>query len=220
MSRPFRAIVFDFDGVILESVAVKGRAFRRLFPDHPEHADRLEQYHRENGGLSRHAKIEWYYRELLGTTASRGQIDRDADRFGALIADEMGCCPFVGGAREFLEAQRGVVPMFVASGTPEPELRAIVERRGLGGLFDGVYGAPTTKDTILERIRASLGAEPREILFVGDGRQDAEAAQAVGVAFVGRVSPAEPDLLGDVPVMRVRDLDELASRLQTLAGSR
>ena len=212
----WRAIVLDFDGVILESAAIKGRAFRGLFPDYPQHLDRFEQFHYDNGGLSRHLKIAWFYRELLGRPVTREAIDRLADRFGAVVAGDMRACPFVDGAVEFLERYADRVLLFVASGTPEPELRELVAARGLALRFAGVFGAPATKVEILTTIASQLGIAPEELLFVGDGRQDAEAARETRVTFVGRVATGDSDRLGDVPVARVANLFELDQYLTPL----
>lgn len=218
MPNGCRAIVFDFDGVIVESVAIKGRAFRSLFPEFPEHADRFERFHDDNAGMSRHLKIAWFYRELVGREASPGEIELQANRFGALVAHEMLRCPLVAGAAEVLERYSGRLPMFVASGTPEPELRGIVEGRGLAGHFAGVFGAPTEKARILASIATELGVPPSRLLFVGDGIQDAEAARQSGVPFIGRIRPGDRDRLGDVPIARVADLFELEQHLNRLTG--
>lgn len=215
----FDAIVFDFDGVILESVALKGRAFRSLFPEYPEHADRFERFHYENAGLPRHRKVAWFYRELVGRVAAPEEIEATAERFGRLVAREMRTCPFVPGAIEFLNRHAADAPMFVASGTPEGELQELVAARGLTGRFAGVFGAPTSKVEILTAIARRLCLAPARMLFIGDGRQDAEAAREAGVPLVGRLSPGGSDLLGDVPIARVTDLFELERQFPHLAGS-
>lgn len=212
----FRAIVFDFDGVILESVAIKARAFRDLLPERPDLQDRIEQYHLANLGMSRYDKFTWIYRELLDrplTQADMAALDR---RFGAAIATEMRRCPFVPGALEFLHAHAGREPLFVASGTPAAELRTIVDDRGLTSLFTATYGSPTSKTEALTRISSAVGGAPSELLFVGDSRQDADAAHAVGANFVARVTSS--DSFSDLPVVRVADLSELELRLPEIAA--
>src|SRR5690606_22889470 len=42
------AVIFDFDGVILESVKVKTDAFKELFSDYPEHLEAIVAYHENN----------------------------------------------------------------------------------------------------------------------------------------------------------------------------
>src|SRR3989304_1573816 len=56
-----RAIIFDFDGVIVESVDIKTKAFARLF----EHegkvvVEKVVDYHLKNGGVSRFDKFRVY----------------------------------------------------------------------------------------------------------------------------------------------------------------
>ncbi len=45
-----KALIFDFDGVIFESVDIKTRAFREIFKNHPEHLDRITRRQLSNGG--------------------------------------------------------------------------------------------------------------------------------------------------------------------------
>jgi len=207
----FRAIVFDFDGVILESVAIKARAFRDLVPGEDALQARIEQYHLENLGMSRYDKFTWIYRELLGRPLPPEEMAALDRRFGAAIRAQMRSCPFVAGALEFLLAHAGRQPLFVASGTPQAELCEIVEDRGLAALFRAIYGSPTTKTEALARISRDVGGAPEELLFIGDSRQDAEAARTTGVTFVARATPSG-DAFRDVPV-RVADLAELERRL-------
>ena len=58
-------IVFDCDGVILESVDAKTQAFARIGAEFGEEArDRLVAYHAMYGGVSRYKKFEWMFQEV------------------------------------------------------------------------------------------------------------------------------------------------------------
>ena len=63
------AVIFDFDGVIVESLDVKADAFRSLFADHPEHVDQIVRLHRENLGVSRYEKFRTIYASYPRTRA-------------------------------------------------------------------------------------------------------------------------------------------------------
>jgi phosphoglycolate phosphatase-like HAD superfamily hydrolase len=204
--------VFDFDGVVLESAAAKGAAFRALFADQPRHVDAIAAYHEDNGGMSRYEKFRWIYRELLRVPLSDEETAVLDARFGALIADTMRCCPFVPGARAFIEARAAQMPLFVASGTPERELRGIVADRGLAPFFRGVYGSPRGKTVLLRAILDETGVAAEQTLFVGDGRQDRDAARAFGVPFVARVPAGEVNRFGPGPVAVVEDLAALEAQ--------
>ena len=60
-----KAIIFDFDGVLVESNHIKTEAFKELFQDYPQHLDEIVKYHVLNGGLSRYIKIQYIYKKRL-----------------------------------------------------------------------------------------------------------------------------------------------------------
>jgi phosphoglycolate phosphatase-like HAD superfamily hydrolase len=180
-------IIFDCDGVILESVDAKLRAFGRVGADFgPEAADRLTLYHKLHLGVSRSEKFAWLYREYLGREILPQENDDLCTRFASYCLDEVSASALVPGIREVLEAWKGRIPMYVASGTPEGELQNILLRRDLAGYFDGIRGFPPNKQGLLSAILKQTGASPSSTLMVGDGSTDQYAAEAVGSLFYGR----------------------------------
>jgi len=205
-----RAVVFDFDGVILESIDVKTRAFVALFDRWPEHAEAIRRLHLENTGVSRYEKFVRIHRDIIGVSLDDEELARLGDAFGRLIRAEMLACEFVPGARELLERLAESYTLFVASGTPETEMREIVHERGLDRFFAGVYGSPASKAEILRRILTEHEFAPEEVVFVGDALSDYEGARAVGVPFVARVpAGGEPIFPADGVLLTVSDLREL-----------
>jgi HAD superfamily hydrolase (TIGR01549 family) len=121
----------------------------------------------------------------------------------------------VPGALEFLKKYSKGLRLFIASSTPEEELRHLVKSRGLQRYFNGIYGAPSKKSEITSRILKEEGVQKQEVLFVGDAAADYEEAKKAGVQFVGRV-----DNLADSPfpsgVKTIRDLKELSALVERL----
>ena len=108
------AVLFDFDGVILESAEIKTRAFADLYADHPELVERIVAHHLEHVGLSRYAKFEWISRNLLGRELS-AEESRRLDRQFTMEA---------GGGYSRLGLLRGHGGLGVRCGGPSPGLRA------------------------------------------------------------------------------------------------
>jgi phosphoglycolate phosphatase-like HAD superfamily hydrolase len=185
-----RVVVFDFDGVILESGDIKTEAFVELFAEHREHLGAIRAHHLGNLGVSRFKKFEWIYANLLRlpfTDATRSEL---GDKFSALVFKKVCEAPFVPGAREALEAIAATkVPMIVASGTPQEELDRIVDVRGLRSFFAEVYGTPNEKADVLRKVMARYECSPTDVLFIGDGTSDHDAARAAGVKFLARRTP-------------------------------
>jgi phosphoglycolate phosphatase-like HAD superfamily hydrolase len=181
-----KAIIFDFDGVILESGNIKTEAFLELFSAYPQHRAAILNYHLANLGLSRFDKFDWIYRELLGQPLGEVERTQLGDSFSAIVLDKVLNCPFVPGALETLQALCGRIPMFIASGTPQAELDLIVERRGLAQYFDRVWGSPSKKGQIIEQVLERQNLPSEQVLFIGDGSSDYEAATQSGLLFIAR----------------------------------
>jgi HAD superfamily hydrolase (TIGR01549 family) len=209
------ALILDFDGVILESVGVKTRAFHELFSFRPDRVDEIVDYHRRNTGVSRFDKFRYIYREILKEPLSDARFDWLSDRYADLVVEGVVASPFVPGAEEFLESYSARFPLFVVSASPQEELESIIRRRGLSGYFRKVYGAPARKEEAIRQILAMTGSSPGETLFIGDALNDLNAARAAGVRFIGRQPPEEPARFRGVAGVEaaVADLAELASYL-------
>ena len=213
---PPKAVFFDFDGVILQSVDIKTRAFAALFAaEGPEATGRIVAHHEANGGIYRFEKFRHAYREVLRRPLPPEQEKALGERFNDLVEAAVSACPWVPGAEAFLKAHHESLPLFVASGTPQTELRRIVERRGMSRYFKGTYGSPDAKDAILRRVAASLGCAGARLLMVGDAAGDLLAARAVGASFIGIAPPGRPSPFEEgTPLLP--DLTGLSAALDSL----
>jgi phosphoglycolate phosphatase-like HAD superfamily hydrolase len=214
------ALALDFDGVVVESVELKNRAFGELFRDsHPELVEEVVAFQVENVGLSRFEKFPLIYERILDEPFPDGESELLDRRLTELVYDGVATCPFVTGARELVERRSGEVPVYVASATPEEEVRSLVEARGLAPFVRAAYGSPARKADNLARIAAEVGVEPPAVLFVGDSRSDQHAAREAGVRFVGRVAPGdESPFEPDERLLVVADLGELDGLWDSLAA--
>ncbi len=182
-----KAILFDFDGVIVESVHVKTEAFRELFANEPEHLPAILSFHLANGGMSRFTKFEVIYRDFLKRPLSVQRSKELGNRFSELVKEKVVMSPYVPGALEFVEKYASSIPLFIASGTPHIELIEILSRRNLHGFFREVHGTPRTKTEIIQDILENHHLIPGEMPFVGDAINDYRAAVQAGLPFYGRV---------------------------------
>ena len=189
----WQAIIFDFDGVIVESGKIKTQAFAELYrPYGDDIVAQVVQFHTQNGGMSRYHKFRHFQEHFLHqpplTEAEEKQLDI---RFSELVVEAVIAAEPVPGAIELIQRQSGKIPLFVASGTPESELKIIVERRGLTPYFTKVRGAPALKKTIIAEILSAYSLAPESVLMIGDAMADYEGAQANHTAFLGRVFPGD-----------------------------
>lgn len=211
MVSRFDALIFDFDGVLVESTDVKTKAFATLYAGYGSEIERqVVAYHKEHAGISRFIKFQYFQEVFLGIPYSDADGESLSARFSQLVVDAVVEAPFVAGAKEFLDAQKGQMPMFVASGTPDGELHEIVQRRGMLSYFVSVHGAPSRKVQIINKLLKSYALDRSKVLMVGDALADLEGAHQAGVCFLGRVSgernpfPAGIDVIPDLRMLTAR----------------
>ncbi|QNI66422.1 HAD family hydrolase [Synechococcus sp. BMK-MC-1] len=187
----YSSLVFDCDGVILNSNHIKTEAFRvTSLPWGDVAAADLVAYHIANGGVSRHRKFTYFLETILPKRVStavpgfdRPSLDELLFNYAQLVhGGLMSCC-----VAEGLEELRLKTPdsnWCIVSGGDQAELREIFSARNLDHFFDGgIYGSPDNKDTILAREMA-LGNIRSPALFIGDSRYDHEASKRAGLDFV------------------------------------
>lgn len=212
----FSAIIFDFDGVILDSVEAKNHAFATLFALHGEDAIKeLLRYHKENGGISRFVKFTWFYENVLGQKITNEESQVLGQQFKHLAFQNVVQAEFIPGAFDFIKEFSDFIPLFVASGTPHEELQEIVVHRNLSCYFREVHGSPRKKADIIRDILQRYQLIPENVLFVGDAMTDYLAAQECDVSFVGIVSVLEnnPFPRGAKIVKNIKDLHLLIKEM-------
>jgi phosphoglycolate phosphatase-like HAD superfamily hydrolase len=206
-----RAIVFDFDGVILESANIKTEAFLELYAAHPDKLAAIRDYHVSQAGISRYIKFEHIQRNILGLPYTDEEKKRVSAEFERLTRERIFRCPQVLGAEGLLRGLRGRVLRIVGSGTPQTELELIVATRNMGNWFEELWGTPNLKPGILRDVMARHSLSPQEVLMVGDGMSDYDAARETGARFLARETETAFDKLS---VAKVKDMTQMAAWLE------
>lgn len=191
LRRPPALIIFDCDGVVIDSEPICDRVFAQVLHEHGWSISAAE-CHRRFVGLSFHdvqPLVEAELRQPLGSD----WVDRIVTRLTAVLAAEVELVP---GAREALEGTAGLgLPWRIASNSSHTEMAAKFTRTGLMELvagrlhsaFDviaqGGRGKPAP-DLFLAAA-AAQGVEPAACVVIEDSVAGARAAAAAGMACLG-----------------------------------
>lgn len=182
----YKAIIFDFDGVILDSVSVKTDAFAEMYRPHGSEIEaKVVSHHLEHGGISRFEKFRFYQNEFLGKEITEDQVQEMASQFSSLVFEKVVAAAALPGAFEFLEKFHKQLQFFVATGTPQNEIELIVPARNLEAYFIELHGSPTKKPEIINKIMQNHNLKASELLFIGDAMTDYDSAKSCNVDFIG-----------------------------------
>ncbi|MCA9398659.1 MAG: HAD-IA family hydrolase, partial [Candidatus Omnitrophica bacterium] len=126
------------------------------------------------------------------------KLDALCQKFHDIVVDRVVNSSFVNGAKELLEYCEGKYDMFVASGTPQGEIRDIVQQRtDIAHYFKGVYGSPDKKAQIIQNILESKNLKAEEVIFIGDSHNDLEGAKTQALHFIARYYDEDQTWLKD-----------------------
>lgn len=214
-----KAVIFDFDGVILDSANIKTEAFLELFKKYPEHQQAIKDYHIENQGISRYKKFEWIYKELLHKPYDEKIKNKLGNDFSELVFEKIMEAKAIPGAMEFLESLRNNTPAYIASGTPDEELGKIIKSRNLAEFFKTAYGSNISKEEAVDRVAERESVQYSEILFIGDATTDYLAASARDVPFVAVYSKEMEEYWKKRDIEPVNNLMEIYDRTDRLVLS-
>lgn len=211
---PLSCIVFDCDGVIIESVDHKNAAFGRMCDEIAPHlTPTFIEYVTLHGGVSRFEKFIWLIEQAENRAITEEESYAMGEKFHTYCIEAVLAAPLVPGFLDTAERWFGKVPMYVASGTPHYELVEIIERHGLTNYFAGVLGTPPAKASLLVSCVRDARVKPEHTVMVGDSKTDLDAALIVGTRFYGRGAYFE-----DKPYPYGKDLTKLNAFLETIAA--
>lgn len=182
----YKTIVFDCDGVVLDSNVVKTEAYFRTAKNlgaTDAQANALVDYHVNLGGISRYHKFDYYLREILNQPVTDAAIQALLDGFAKELEEGLMQCDLAKGLFD-LRAATPNANWMILSGGDQQEIRTLFAKRKIDHMFDGgLFGSPDNKDEVLAREIAN-GQIQLPALFLGDSKYDFEAANRAGLDFI------------------------------------
>lgn len=179
-----RALVFDFDGTLVDSNLIKWRAFEVCFQDFPDRLPEILAYCRSFNHTPRDVKFRHVHEKILGRVYTPDIEKTLLERFEKETTEQIISAPEILGAEKFLRCAGRTHPLGLLSSTPDEILRAILERRGWKGYFKWIQGAPVDKARWLRELHSRQGIPLDSIVFFGDTVEDRDAALKSGCRFV------------------------------------
>lgn len=185
-----RAIVFDFDGVIVNTEPLHHRAFAGLLAK-MSIAVTLDEFLSKYAGLNDRAFLQRLF-EQLGFVADARIIDRvlraKNDVYQRLIA---GGCPLLPGVVGFVNEAARRWPLAICSGARRVEIETILRHAELLAQFPTIVSvdeAPTSKPdpagylrTLAQLQQRAAGLKAGDCLAIEDSVHGIAAAKAAGM---------------------------------------
>lgn len=196
-----RAVLFDFDGVLVDSEPLHYRAFREcLVPEGI--ALTSEEYTRTYVGYDDWTALRIALERHEGRATEPARVHALAERKAALYEELLPEVPFYPGAKELVRALAAEVPLAIASGALHDEIERTLVAGGLHDAFTAIVGADDVRqmkphpEPYLAAMRAvscrAPGLSPSQCLVIEDSTTGVTAGRAAGmrVLAVAHTYPA------------------------------
>lgn len=180
-----KLFAFDFDGTLVQSNDIKTRAFQdvvhRESSGNPHALEALRVIIENNRYLDRYGVFSLLEEKFPML---------NAQRLAVLFSEECKMlilkAPEVSGAKMLLEAIRQKQAIsIINSATPQEPLREIIGQMDIAVYFKEIYGAPVSKTENLKAAMSLYALTPEQVIVIGDGQNDLDAARNIGCLFYG-----------------------------------
>ena len=180
-------ILWDFDGVILDSMKVREEGFRAVLASYPaSQIETLLIFHRKNGGLSRYVKFEYFLERIIGAEKNEEKVQKWAEEFSEIMRRSLTSKDrLIREVIDFINKNKELYRMHIVSGSDGDELRFLCDQLEISEYFESIHGSPTPKTELVRKLMDETGYKPEETCLIGDSINDFEASKANDIQFFG-----------------------------------
>ena len=126
----FHQIIFDFDGVILNSHLIKNKAFFKIFKNHGKKiAQKALEYHKKHSGVSRFIKFNFIIKNFLNENVNKKKIDFYSHKFNRATINRIYNLKIPQPLINFLKKEYKNINLYISTGTPQKVIEKILKKK-------------------------------------------------------------------------------------------
>lgn len=226
MNTEIRAIGFDWDGTLVDSVLIKARAFTdalsKVDSRFERHEEDLIAFYIENRGRPRHEQFSLVMDKYTYRRISNGLLDQLNRYFLQIyIPVKAPLFPETLGTLQVLN--NAGYKLFLSSGMPADDLMLVYSQyTELHGLFTHVLGRSAEFRKGIEHfslVSRQLGIPLSQMIFVGDAKEDIDAAIEAGVYPVLKSDESLQEMHTPFPLQIIASLGQIVDILLLVSDS-
>lgn len=181
----YNVIIWDFDGVIINSSKIRVNAFRESLKEYPlEMVEELIKYHKENDGLSRYVKLDYFFSNIINKKLDAKLRENLLEKYGLICSKELNNNLLIRETIDYIMSNPKK-DFHIASGSDNTELNVLCKNFGINKYFKTINGSPEHKNNIVNRIIDDFKYDKDSCCLIGDSINDYDAAMINGIYFFG-----------------------------------
>tara|TARA_Y100001968_G_C19407736_1_gene744621 strand:- start:411 stop:1079 length:669 start_codon:yes stop_codon:yes gene_type:complete len=203
----YKLVIWDFDGVIKDSVEPKSIAYTDLFGKiDSKIKKKIENHHYQNGGISRYKKIPLYL-SFNNIYPNDENINLYVNKFSNIVVKKVIESQWVPGMPTILKLlnEMSISKNIIISATPQTEIEFIVKELDIAKYFTEIVGTSDNKSKHISRLIKSNSVLPSECVFIGDSFSDYKESITSKVDFIYRNINCDLSIIKEKCLYQIKD---------------
>ena len=186
--RNYKTLIFDCDGVIINSNFIKAKCFKETILKFGEdYTKEFMKYNETASGISRKEKYNYFLNKILQKKhrqlTKKNELEVLLAEFSKRLQNSILDCE----VSKYLKSLREIDPeqdWLIVSGSDHEELQEIIRKKGLFDFFNaGIFGNLDSKFNIIKNQFLNKNIE-KPVLFLGDSKLDFLTAKNLDIDFI------------------------------------
>ena len=180
-----KIIIFDFDGVLADTIKIKGEVFFSIFKKYGTEIQKYaKELHFNNIGLQRKYKFKKVLEFNKERNINKKLIDLNKS-FEIEYKKKIKKIKINKNFEKFIINNYKFFKFYIASAAPENEIYKILVKNNLEKYFIKIYASPIKKEYSIKKIiKNNLKIKNKNIIFIGDSIHDYNVAKKMNIKFI------------------------------------
>ncbi len=202
-------VIFDFDGVILNSHNIKTDAFYKIFKTFGKDiAIKTSKYHLDNIGISRFKKFDFIIKNILkDKKISRNFLNQKFNLYCNKKIEKLNVSKSL---VNFFEKNSNNYELYVSTATPQKTIIDILKKKKISKYFKKIYGSPDNKIQHINKIKKNNFTR----VFIGDTLEDYISSVKTHTKFIFKEHNENKNQLKNIKVYRVKNFRNLEKNIK------
>lgn len=180
-----KIVVFDFDGVLADTIKIKGNVFATLFKDHGLRIKKFaNKFHLENVGLNRKKKFIKISEQFGKYNINEKELEKLNKEFNSTYSRFYKKIKINLDFINFIKKNKNKYKFYISSTAPKKEIKSILKFNKFKKFFIKIYGSEISKESALKQILKKNKTNKSNIIFIGDSKHDLNAAKKTNIFFI------------------------------------
>ena len=197
-------VIFDFDGVILNSHKIKTYAFYKIFTIFGKDiAIKTAKYHLSNIGISRFKKFDYIIKNILkDKKISKNFLNK---RFNTFCNKKIEKLNVSKSLITFFKKNSKNYELYVSTATPQKNITDILKKKKIFKYFKKIYGSPDTKIQHINKIKKNNFKR----IFIGDTLEDYISSVKTNTKFILKEHNENKNQLSEIKAYKIKSFRNL-----------